>query len=88
MRISNPNNKTPTYVPIGYSYGTILKSHKQFITSVGLEMSEEDQDLLYLYWTPKLHKSPYKHDFVAGSGKCTTKDLLCLLTEPLRTIKD
>ena len=47
----------------------MMKSHNQFITSVGLEISEEDQNLPYLYWTPKLHKSPYKHRFIAGSSK-------------------
>ena len=66
------------------SVETIVKSQNQFITSVGLEMSEEDQNLPYLYWTPKLHKSPYKHRFIAGSSKCMTKDLSCLLI----TIKD
>ena len=60
----------------------------QFITSVGLEMSEEDQNLPYLYWTPKLHKSPCKHRFIAGSSKCTTKNLSCLLTKVLSTMKD
>ena len=65
-----------------------IKSHNNFITSVGLEISEEDQNLPYLYWTPKLHKSPYKHRFIAGSSKCTTKDLLCLLTKLLSIIKD
>ena len=35
-----------------------MKSHCQFITSVGLEISDEDQNLPYLSWTPKLHKSP------------------------------
>ena len=35
-----------------------------------------------------LHKSPYKHRFIAGSSKCTTKDLSCLLTKLLSTIKD
>ena len=50
-------------------------------------MSEEDQNLLYLYWTPKLHKSPYKHWFITGSSKCTTKDLSCLLNKVLSTIK-
>ena len=49
-------------------------------------MSEEDQNLPYC--TPKLHKSPYKHRFIAGSSKCTTTDLSCLLTKVLRTIKD
>ena len=51
-------------------------------------MSEEDQNLSYLYWTPKLHKSPYKHRFIAGSSKCTTKDLSCLLIKVLSTTKD
>ena len=51
-------------------------------------MSEEDKNLSYLYWTPKLHKVPFKHRFIAGSSKCTTKDLSCLLTKVLTTVKD
>ena len=51
-------------------------------------MSEEDKNLPYLYWTPKLHKVPFKHHFIAGSSKRTTKDLSCLLTKVLTTVKD
>ena len=51
-------------------------------------MSEEDQNLPYLYWAPKSHKSSYKHRFIAGSSKCTAKDLPCLLIKVLSTIKD
>ena len=51
-------------------------------------MSEQDKNLPYLYWTPKLHKVPFKHLFIAGSSKCTTKDLSCLLTKVLTTVKD
>ena len=51
-------------------------------------MSEEDKNLPYLYWTPKLHKVPFKHCFIAGSSTCTTKDLSCLLTKVLTTVKD
>ena len=51
-------------------------------------MSEEDKNLPYLYWTPKLGKVPFKHHFIAGSSKCTTKDLSCLLTKVLTTVKD
>ena len=88
LGINNVNINNPTYIPIDDSFETIVKSHNQFITSVGLEISEEDQNLPYLYWTPKLHKSSYKHRFIAGSSKCTTKDLSCLLTKVLSTIKD
>ena len=88
LGINNVNINNPTYIQIDDSFEIIVESHNQFITSVGLEMSEEDQNLPYLYWTPKLHKSPYKHRFISGSSKCTTKDLSCLLTKVLSTIKD
>ena len=88
LRINNVNINNPTYIPMDDSFETIMKSHNQFITSVGLEMSEEDQNLPYLYWTPKLHKSPYKHQIIAGSSKCMTKDLSCLVMKVLNTIKD
>ena len=54
---------------------------------MGLKLSEEDQGLPYLYWTPTLHKTPFKHGFIAGSSKCTTKELSFLLTKILTTIK-
>ena len=82
------NSNNPTYIPINDSFETIVKSHNQFIRSVGLEMSEEDQNLPYLYWNPKLHKSPYKRRFVNGFSKCMTKDLSCLFTKLLSTIKN
>ena len=86
----NTTNISPnsTYIPSTDSFHEILKSHCKCIESVGLEMSEEDKNLPYLYWTPKLHKVPFKHRFIAGSSKCTTKDLSCLLTKVLTTVKD
>ena len=88
LGINNVNINNKTYIPIDDSFKTVMKSYNQFIASVGLEISEKDQNLPYLYWTPKLHKSPHKHRFIAGSSKCTTKDLSCLLTKVLSTIKD
>ena len=66
----NTTNISPnsTYIPSTDSFDEILKSHCKFIESVGLEMSEEDKNLPYLYWTPKLHKVPFKHRFIAGSS--------------------
>ena len=88
LGINNVNINNPTYIPIDDSFETTVKSRNQFITSVGLEMSEEDQNLPYLYWIPKLRKSSYKHRFILGSSKCMTKDLSCLLAKVLSTIKD
>ena len=64
--IISPNS---TYILSTDSFDKILKSHCKFIESVGLEMSGEDKNLSYLYWTPKLHKVPFKHRFIAGSSK-------------------
>ena len=35
----------------------------------------------------KMHKDPYKHRFIAGSSKCSTKPLSILLTKLLTHIK-
>ena len=47
-----------------------------------------DKNLPYSYWTPKLRKVPFKHCFIAGFSKYITKDLSCLLTKVLITVKD
>ena len=86
----NTTNISPnsTYIPSTDSFDEILKSHCKFTESVGLEMPEEDKNLPYLYWTPKLHKIPFKDRFISGSSKCTTKDLSRLLTKVLTTVKE
>ena len=68
------------------SFDNILKTHANFVNSVCLKMSEEDKKLPYLYWTPKLHKTPSKHHFIAGSPKYTTKDLPCSVTKLLSIV--
>ena len=45
------------------------------------------RDYLTFIGPPKLHKSPVKHRFIAGSSKCTTKQLSSLLTKILTVIK-
>ena len=45
------------------------------------------RDYLTYIGTPKLHKSPVKHRFIAGSSNCTTKRLSSLLTKTLTVIK-
>ena len=55
--------------------------------SLVIELSDDDKRLPYLCWTPKLHKSPVKHCFIAGPSKCTTKQLSSLLTKILTVIK-
>ena len=72
-------NSTYTSCPVFSK--DIVNTHDTFTKSLGIELSDDDKKLPYLYWTPKLHKSPVKHRFIAGSSKCTTKELSSLLTK-------
>jgi hypothetical protein len=45
-------------------------------------------ELPYLYWISKLHKTPYKHLYIAGSNKCSTKPLSLLLSNILAAVKE
>ena len=81
------NCSTPTgnstYTSCQMSAEDIVDTHDTFMKSLGIELSDDDKKLPYLYWTPKLHKSPVKHRFIAGSSKCTAKKLSSLLTKIL-----
>ena len=61
----------------------IIHNATRFAVSVN-----EDQERLHtFYWLPKLHKKPYKAQFIANSSSCTTTELSKLLTSCLTTIK-
>ena len=72
-----PGNSTSCQM----SFEDIVNTHDTFMKSLGIELSDDDKRLPYLYWTPELHKSPVKHLFIAGSSKCTTKESSSLLTK-------
>ena len=60
LNINTISNTNSTYIPCTESFDDILRTRNNFVSSVGLEMSEEDKNLPYLYWTPKLHKTPFE----------------------------
>ena len=76
-----------TYNLTGFSASEVLDNHKSVLTSFGIQTTDEELDLPYIYWIPKMHKNPYKHRFIAGSSKCSTKPLSILLTKLLTHIK-
>ena len=81
---SLPQN--PTYNLTDLSASEVLDNHKSVLTSSGIQTNNEELDLPYIYWIPKMHKNPYKHRFIAGSSKCSTKPLSILLTKLLTHI--
>ena len=66
----------------------IVRNHQSVLETFNIHLKDDDLNLPSLYWTPKLHKSPYKQRFIAGSSKCSTKPLSKILTLILTTIKE
>ena len=85
------NCSSPTgnsiYTSCQMSFADIVNARDTFMKSHVIELSDDDKRSPYLYWTPQLYKSPVKHRFIAGSSKCTTKELSSLLTKILTVIK-
>ena len=84
---SSTSTGNSAYTSCQMSFEDIVNTHDTFMKSLRIELSDDDKRLPYLYWTPKLHKSPVKHRFIACSSNCTTKELPSLLTKILTVIK-
>ena len=69
------------------SASEVLDNHRSVLTSFGIDPNENEIDLPYVYWIPKMHKNPYKHRFIAGSARCSTKPLSFFLSKLLTNIK-
>ena len=66
----------------------ILAKHRSLRTSLNIPSGKESEDLPYLYWKPKLHKTPNKERYIAGSSTYSTKELSIHLTKILCAIKE
>ena len=77
-----------TYTPTCLSRQEIFDNHRSVLNSFGIKTEQDDLSLPSLYWIPKLHKTPYKCRFIAGSAKCTTKGISKILTSLLTAIKE
>ena len=88
MGINNNTSSNTTYKPTSFDKDEILANHRSFMTSLNIPSGKESEDLPYLYWIPKLHKSPYKERYIAGSSTCSTKELSIHLTKILSAVKE
>ena len=65
-----------------------IKLKDGFIHTDLFSSGKESEDLPYLYWIPKLHKTPYKERYIAGLSTCSTKELSIHLTKILSAVKE
>ena len=66
----------------------MICNHRSFMTSLNIPSGKMSENLSYLYWIPKLHKTPYKERYIAGSSVCSTKELSIHLTKILSAVKE
>jgi hypothetical protein len=66
----------------------ILANHRSFMTSLNIPSGKESEDLPYLYWMSKLHKTPCNERYIAGSSTFSTKELSIHLTKILSAAKE
>ena len=78
----------PTYTRTNLTKDEILQNHLSVLNTFDIPKNQDQFELPYLYWIPKLHKNPYKQRYIAGSSKCSTKPLSLLLTKLLTAIKE
>jgi hypothetical protein len=78
----------PTYTRTNLTKDEILQNHLSALNTFDIPKTQDQFDLPYLYWIPKLHKNTYKQRYIAGSSKCSAKPLLLLLTKLLTAIKE
>ena len=60
LGINNNTSGNTTYKPTSFDKDEILANHISFMTSLSIPSGKESEDLTYLYWIAKLHKTPYK----------------------------
>jgi hypothetical protein len=70
LGINNNTSSNTTYKPPSFDKDEILANHTSFMTSLNIPSGKESEDLPYLYWIPKLHKTPYKE--FDDSGQIST----------------
>ena len=88
LGINSNTSSNTTYIPTSFDKDEILANHRSFMTSLNIPSGKESEDLPYLYWIPKLHKTPYKERYIAGSSTCSTKELSIHLTKILSAVKE
>jgi hypothetical protein len=81
-------SRKTTYTRTNFTKDEILQNHLSVLNTFNIPKNQDQFDLPYLYWIPKLHKNPYKQRCIAGSSKCSTKQLSLLLTKLLTAMKE
>ena len=87
LGINSKRNRNSTYVTRDRTVDDIIQTHATTLEDVfDNKLQQKEKSLPQIYCIPKLHKTPYKARFIAGSSSCTTTRLSKLITECLKLV--
>ena len=88
LGINSGTNLNSTYVNSGSYSGWNTSDPRHNIGGcIWHQTATEGKNLPQIYWIPKLHKTPHRARFIAGSSSCTTTRLSKLITECLKLVR-
>jgi hypothetical protein len=77
------HSSSGAYQPVTETVDEILSHHRDVLQPL---MLMGQPSLPYLYWLPKLHKSPFGSRFIAASARCSTTELSSMLSDLLNHV--
>ena len=87
LGINSGTNLNSTYINQANTVDELIQTHATTLADVfNIKLQQKEKNLAQIYWIPKLHKTPYKARFIAGSRSCTTTRPSKLITECLKLV--
>ena len=88
LGINSGTNLNSTYIIQDCTVDELIQTHTATLADLfDSKLQQKEKHLPQIYWIPKLHKTPYKARFIAGSHSCTTTRLSKLITECLKLVR-
>ena len=88
LGINSGSTINSTYEKQDVTVDEIVRTHTTTLETIfHITLQQKEKNLPKIYWKPKLHKTPYKARFIAGSSSCTTTKISKLITECLKLVK-
>ena len=79
--------KKTTYKNLKIKQSNVVKRHVQYMSKHNIKIEDDQKRLPFLYWIPKMHKTPSKQRYIAASHSCSTKPLSKMITYCLKLIQ-
>ena len=82
----NKKTDSNTYQKSSDTPEEVIHNHKEKLKGWKIRLNEKESCLPFMYWVPKMHKTPSKQRFIAASACCSTKTLSTYITKCLKVI--